>query len=65
MSDRLINIKPRRLMRAQLVSEDLGDLISSSGPEFRPLETRVGPDGAIYICDWLNPVIGHYRPGRP
>jgi putative heme-binding domain-containing protein len=42
-------------------SEDLGDLVSSSGPEFRPLETRVGPDGAIYICDWLNPVIGHYQ----
>lgn len=42
-------------------SEDLGDLISSTGTEFRPLETRVGPDGAIYICDWLNPVIGHYQ----
>jgi HEAT repeat protein len=46
---------------AGFVSEDLGDLISSSGPEFRPLETRVGPDGAIYICDWLNAVIGHYQ----
>lgn len=42
-------------------SEDLGDLIASTGTEFRPLETRVGPDGAIYICDWLNPVIGHYQ----
>lgn len=45
---------------AGYVSEDLGDLIAGS-PEFRPLETRVGPDGAIYICDWLNPVIGHYQ----
>ncbi|MDB6053825.1 MAG: putative rane-bound dehydrogenase protein, partial [Verrucomicrobiales bacterium] len=43
------------------LSEDIGDLISSSNPEFRPLETRMGPDGAIYICDWLNPVIGHYQ----
>lgn len=42
-------------------SEDLGDLISSSSNEFRPVESRVGPDGAIYICDWLNPVIGHYQ----
>lgn len=42
-------------------SSDLGDLIASKGTEFRPLETRVGPDGAIYICDWLNPVIGHYQ----
>lgn len=28
---------------------------------FRPVETRVGPDGALYVCDWLNPVIGHYQ----
>ena len=42
-------------------SEDLGDLLASTGNEFRPTETRVGPDGAIYICDWLNTVIGHYQ----
>ncbi len=42
-------------------SEDLGDLLASKGTEFRPVETRVGPDGAIYVCDWLNPVIGHYQ----
>ncbi len=41
-------------------SEDLGDLLSG-GNEFRPVETRVGPDGAIYVCDWLNPIIGHYQ----
>ena len=39
----------------------LGDLVKSSGKEFRPIETRVGPDGAIYVCDWLNQVIGHYQ----
>lgn len=41
-------------------SEELGDLMSGSN-EFRPVETRVGPDGALYVCDWLNPVIGHYQ----
>ena len=46
---------------AGFVSEDLGDLIASQGNEFRPVESRVGPDGAIYVCDWLNPVIGHYQ----
>ena len=46
---------------AGFASEDLGDLIASQGNEFRPVESRVGPDGAIYICDWLNPVIGHYQ----
>ena len=41
-------------------SEELGDLMAG-GNEFRPVESRVGPDGAIYVCDWLNPVIGHYQ----
>lgn len=46
---------------AGFTSEELGDLLASAGNEFRPVETRVGPDGAIYVCDWLNPVIGHYQ----
>ncbi len=37
------------------------DLLSSSRPEFRPVDGKVGPDGAIYICDWYNPIIGHYQ----
>jgi len=41
-------------------SEEMGELMSG-GSEFRPIETRVGPDGALYVCDWLNPVIGHYQ----
>jgi putative heme-binding domain-containing protein len=44
-------------------------LITSTHTSFRPLDTKVGPDGALYICDWYNPVIGHYQasfrhPGR-
>ncbi|MEY4271638.1 MAG: hypothetical protein RL250_504 [Verrucomicrobiota bacterium] len=41
-------------------TEDLGDLLAG-GKEFRPVESRVGPEGAIYVADWLNPVIGHYQ----
>lgn len=37
------------------------DLIRSSRREFRPVGVRVGGDGAIYVCDWYNPVIGHYQ----
>ena len=22
---------------------------------------KIGPDGAIYVCDWYNPIIGHYQ----
>lgn len=42
-------------------STAIPDLIASKSTDFRPVETRVGPDGAIYICDWLNPIIGHYQ----
>jgi len=46
---------------AGFVSESLGDLIQSPSNAFRPVETKVGPDGAIYVCDWYNPIIGHYQ----
>ncbi|HQR05952.1 MAG TPA: c-type cytochrome, partial [Gemmatales bacterium] len=28
-------------------------------PAFRPIDVKMGPDGAIYIADWYNPIIQH------
>ncbi|MFP6656965.1 MAG: PVC-type heme-binding CxxCH protein, partial [Pirellulales bacterium] len=39
----------------------LPNLVTSSHNAFRPVDIRVGPDGAIYIADWFNPIIGHYQ----
>ena len=39
----------------------LPKLVKSSDPSFRPVDVSVGPDGAMYLCDWFNPVIGHYQ----
>lgn len=39
-------------------------LIASTDRAFRPIETRMGPDGAIYIADWFSPIIDHTRPFR-
>jgi putative heme-binding domain-containing protein len=36
-------------------------LVSSSDPSFRPVDLEVGPDGALYFCDWQNPIIGHMQ----
>jgi putative heme-binding domain-containing protein len=40
---------------------DLPPLITSTHGSFRPVDVKLGPDGAIYFCDWYNPIIGHYQ----
>jgi hypothetical protein len=35
------------------------EVIKSSHPAFRPIDVKMGPDGAIYIADWYNPIIQH------
>jgi glucose/arabinose dehydrogenase/azurin/HEAT repeat protein len=44
-----------------LKGETMENLISSSDPNFRPTTVNVGPDGAIYLADWQNPLIGHMQ----
>ena len=34
-------------------------MIKSNHPAFRPIDVKMGPDGAIYIADWYNPIIQH------
>jgi len=35
------------------------DLIRTRYPAFRPIDVKMGPDGALYIADWYNPIIQH------
>ena len=35
------------------------DLVSSSHRAFRPVDLEFGPDGALYLVDWYNPLVGH------
>ena len=39
--------------------EYVEDLIFSSNLSFIPVDIRFGPRGALYVCDWYNPVKGH------
>lgn len=45
------------------------DFLVSSDPWFRPVDIQCGPDGAFYVADFYNRIIGHYEvplnhPGR-
>ncbi|MGE3804300.1 MAG: PVC-type heme-binding CxxCH protein [Gemmataceae bacterium] len=45
------------------------DFIRCDDPWFRPVDIKLGPDGALYIADFYNRIIGHYEvplthPGR-
>tara|TARA_R110002096_G_scaffold316010_17_gene510442 strand:- start:7053 stop:11594 length:4542 start_codon:yes stop_codon:yes gene_type:complete len=35
------------------------DLLASVHRAFRPIDVKMGPDGAVYIADWYNPIIQH------
>ncbi|SHM84026.1 putative membrane-bound dehydrogenase domain-containing protein [Cyclobacterium lianum] len=42
-----------------MVSAQADDLLWTDHIGFRPVDILVGPDGAIYIADWYNPIIQH------
>jgi mono/diheme cytochrome c family protein/glucose/arabinose dehydrogenase len=37
------------------------DLLSSSDPNFRPVDLEFAPDGSLYLADWHNVLIGHMQ----
>jgi len=46
---------------AGYVGGQAGDLLSSSDPNFRPVDCEFAPDGSLYIVDWHNALIGHMQ----
>lgn len=40
-------------------TKQVEDLLWSDHVSFRPVDITVGPDGAIYVADWYNPIIQH------
>lgn len=60
------DFRANRVTRFSLQEQDAGfvtkqepDLVRTSAATFRPIDVKQGPDGAIYIADWSNPIINH------
>ena len=43
-------------------TEDTEPIVLSNSRWFRPVDTRVGPDGAVYIADWFDIRLSHLSP---
>ncbi len=46
---------------AGMTGERINDLLSSTDMMFRPVDPKIGPDGAIWFGDWCNALIGHMQ----
>jgi putative heme-binding domain-containing protein len=44
---------------AGFASREQTEVIKTNHVAFRPIDVKMGPDGAIYIADWYNPIIQH------
>ncbi len=60
------DFRANRVTRFSLVDQGAGfitqqqaDLLRTSAASFRPIDVKQGPDGALYIADWSNPIINH------
>lgn len=42
-----------------IVGTETVPLLQSKDPNFRPVDLQFGPDGALYVVDWYDPIIQH------
>lgn len=56
-------IKQHRMIEEDsgFTSQEVEPLLYSTDINFRPVDIEFGPDGALYIADWFNPLIGHMQ----
>lgn len=45
--------------QAGYTTTEMPDVVRTSDVAFRPIDVKLGPDGALYVADWSNPVINH------
>jgi len=67
---RLFGVEPiqGRIVESEIVPDrssfrtrDLSRPVTSEDRWFRPVDIKAGPDGALYVCDWYDEQVNHYR----
>ncbi|MCA9247240.1 MAG: c-type cytochrome, partial [Planctomycetales bacterium] len=46
---------------ATFQTRDISRPVTSDDSWFRPVDIKLGPDGAIYVADWYDSQVNHYR----
>ncbi len=46
---------------ADITATEIEPILVSSDPNFRPSDVEMGGDGALYVSDWHNTLIGHMQ----
>ena len=46
---------------AEITAVRTDDILRSDDPNFRPSDLEIGGDGALYVSDWHNALIGHMQ----
>jgi len=64
-----INRNSLQLDGSTIRAKEEPDFLTAADPWFRPVDIQIGPDGAMYLLDFYNRIIGHYEvplphPGR-
>lgn len=55
--------------QSSYLSKEVETIIKADQRSYRPVESKIGPDGALYIVDFFDPILGHgeidfYHPVR-
>jgi putative heme-binding domain-containing protein len=60
-----LDFRANRMVRFEIIEQGAGyttkqhEFLRSTNVTFRPIDIKLGPDGALYIADWSNPIIQH------
>ena len=61
IGDRMVLNHEVREEGSGFVGKEVEPIVSCEDGNFRPVDCQIGPDGALYIVDWHNALIGHLQ----